>query len=95
MSAGLFVIVYDVTSDPRRDRLFHMLKEYGVPLQKSAFEARLTELERRSLLARAERILDWNVDRFTCYAIGREQEQRTAKIGPPRPELPDGEVVII
>ena len=95
MSARLHVIIYDVVSDARRDKVFQLLKEYGVPVQRSAFEARLTELEHRSLLARVEKLLDSRIDRFACYTIGKAEEPRIKSLGVPRPEIEEGEVVIV
>ncbi len=88
MSASMLtVLVYDVVSDARRARLHALLKQYGVPVQKSAFEARLTVREREQLLQRVGRLLDAREDRFILYPIGREQEERVSVIGVARPEL--------
>lgn len=88
MSASMLtVLVYDVSSDARRNRLHALLKQYGVPVQKSAFEARLTPREREQLLERVARLLDAKADRFVLYSIAREQEERVAVVGTPRPEL--------
>ncbi len=88
MSASMLtVMVYDVASDARRNRLHALLKQYGEPVQKSAFEARLTPREREQLLQRAARLLDEKHDRFVLYPIAREQEARVAVVGTPRPEL--------
>ena len=95
MKPGLYVVVYDVVDDRRRDRLFHLLKEYGTPFQKSAFEARLTEHDRRSMLARAARVVDLSTDRFACYPVARVEEPRITCLGLPRPEVGPGEVEIV
>lgn len=95
MKPCLYVVVYDVVSDRKRDRLFHVLKEYGTPLQKSAFEARLTEHERRSMLARAGRVIDPATDRFACYPVPSSEESRIACLGLPRPEIEPDLVLIV
>lgn len=81
----LVVVVYDVATDRSRRRLFQLLKQYGVPVQKSAFEARLTVRERESLLREAARLIDPATDRITLYPIAAPQEKGIGHIGPPRP----------
>ncbi len=83
----LTVLVYDVALDRRREKLYALLKEYGVPVQKSAFEARLTIWERRRLLERATAILDPNEDRFVIYVIPGDREASIVSLGLPRPEV--------
>ncbi len=83
----LTVCVYDVRSDARRRKLHALLKQYGVPIQKSAFEARLSEAERRRLIARARRLVDEKTDRFVVYVVAASQEAQIACIGEPRPKI--------
>jgi CRISPR-associated endonuclease Cas2 len=91
----LTVLVYDVVSDTRRARLHALLKQYGQPIQKSAFEARLTAREREQLLRRVERLLDAREDRFVLYGITHDQEERIAVIGVPRPVLTDATFFLV
>ncbi len=42
----LVVMVYDVVGDRRRDKLHSLLSKWGVAIQKSAFEARLTPADK-------------------------------------------------
>lgn len=85
----LTVMAYDVVSDAKRNRLYALLKEYGVPVQKSAFEARLTAAERQELLRRVAALLDAATDRFVIYPISREQEDLVLTFGLPRPVVDD------
>jgi CRISPR-associated protein Cas2 len=88
MSAStLVVLVYDVGNDRRRRKLHALLKQYGVPVQESAFEARLTPSERGRLLERAAKLLVENVDRFVMYTVPKAHEQNIAVIGTPRPPI--------
>lgn len=82
----LWVIVYDVESDSRR-RLRALLKQYGEPVQYSAFEARLTRAERRALIERAGRIIDQNTDRLFLYPLVRAREDDVVELGQPRVEV--------
>ncbi len=86
---SLVVIVYDVASDARRSRLHRLLKQYGLPIQLSAFEARLQRSERRRLVARATELLDPAADRFVMYLIHRHLEGDIQVIGRKRPEITD------
>ena len=83
----LTVLVYDVSDDRKRNRLHGILKQYGVPVQKSAFEARLTPREREQLLRRVAPLIDEGRDRFVMYTLARDQEEKVAALGAPRPEI--------
>ena len=85
MRTRLTLMVYDVASDGRRGRLHRLLEQYGVAVQKSAFEARLGLADRRHLLRLVEGLLDPKEDRFALYVIGPAQEQHIAVIGDSRP----------
>ena len=90
MSASILtVIVYDVADDRRRTKLHALLKQYGVAVQESAFEGRLTPAERTRLLDRVEQILDTKADRFVLYTVPKDHEERIAVVGLARPAIPD------
>ena len=80
-------MIYDVVDDRRRNRLFKLLKQYGLPLQKSAFEARLERGERKRLLIQVENLIDPKMDSFVMYSIGKEAEEKIVALGYPRPKL--------
>lgn len=86
---SLVLAVYDVANDRRRRKLHALLKQYGVPVQESAFEARLTRVERDRLLERAARILDEAEDRFVVYLVPKTHEPSIMVLGVPRPLLQD------
>jgi CRISPR-associated protein Cas2 len=88
-ASTLVVMVYDVADDKRRRRLNLLLQQYGVAVQESAFEGRLTRRERERLLARVAQVLDAAADRFSLYPIPRSHEREVVSVGLPRPELPD------
>jgi len=83
----LTVLVYDVVDDRRRGQLHALLKQYGVAVQKSAFEARLTPREREQLLRRVSALVDESTDRFVMYTLADEQEEKIAALGAPRPRI--------
>lgn len=53
---GLYLAVYDVTIDRERTRVAHLLEGYGLRIQKSAFELRLTKDQRASILEEIEKL---------------------------------------
>jgi len=87
----LVLIVYDIVSDRRRNKIHKLLCQYGVPVQDSAFEARLERAERRILLDSAARLIDPAEDSFNLYPIQKDAENGIVSLGKPRPpvELPD------
>ena len=87
----LVLIVYDVTSDRRRTRLHKLLSRYGVPVQESAFEARLERAEKTMLLDEIERLINKEEDAVNVYPIPKDVEEKVVELGKPRPkvEFPD------
>lgn len=83
----LAVIVYDVTCDRRRARLHRLLREYGVAVQRSAFEARLTPAEKAALVRQISAIVDPKEDSVIVYGVPHDQEERIAAVGAPRPPV--------
>lgn len=88
-TAMVMVFCYDVESDRRRRRVAALLEEWGVRVQKSVFEARLTDRQARALLARAARELGPR-DSLRMYALSAHGLARSAAIGAaPVPEQRD------
>jgi CRISPR-associated protein Cas2 len=85
----LTVMVYDITDDRRRRKMHALLLEYGVPVQRSAFEGRLTPSERRQLAERAAALVEPVSDTLVMYTVAREQERAIRALGLPRPQLPE------
>ena len=83
----LVVMIYDVVEDRRRTRLRKLLKNYGLPVQKSAFEARLERSERKHLLDLVARIINPREDSFVIYPISKTVEDSVVAIGLPRPDI--------
>ena len=85
----LTVMVYDVADDKRRKRLHALLKQYGVAMQESAFEGRLTVTERARVVSRVGRLIDPKADRFVMYTVPKDHEERIVALGLPRPQVDD------
>ena len=63
------IIIYDITDNKRRNRMAKFLEGYGVRVQKSAFEARLTKRRYTTMLIQAERIIDAETDSLRTYLL--------------------------
>ena len=63
------IIIYDITDNKRRNRMAKFLEGYGVRVQKSAFEARLTKMRYIAMLRRAEKIIDNETDSLRTYLL--------------------------
>jgi CRISPR-associated endonuclease Cas2 len=85
--ALLTVRVYDVADNTRRRKVHALLKQYGVAMQESAFEGRLTVNERARVVARVGRLLDLKADRFVMYTVPKDHEARVEELGIPRPKV--------
>ena len=83
----LTVMVYDISDDWRRRKMHALLLEYGLPVQRSAFEGRLTATERGRLAARATPFIDPASDMLVIYTVPREQERAIRALGMPRPPV--------
>ena len=53
-SSAKYVAVYDISDDKERDRVAKALEGYGIRVQFSVFECRLTSVQRKQLLGRID-----------------------------------------
>ena len=84
----LTVLIYDISDNSKRTRVYKLLKRYAAPIQKSAFEGRLSRREREAIMRLVGRNMDAESDRFVMYTIGSDQEKSIKVIGTPRPQHP-------
>ncbi|MBI4664156.1 MAG: CRISPR-associated endonuclease Cas2 [Verrucomicrobia bacterium] len=77
-----YVAVYDVTSDRERTRLAKVLEGFGLRVQYSAFELRLTPATRKTLLRRVE---DLKLESGFLYLYRRAGNHDRAAVG----QVPD------
>lgn len=78
----LTVFCYDVAEDRARRRVSAILEEHMVRVQRSVFEARLSEAAAGRLAEAVARELD-RCDSLRVYAIGAGSRRRCFAIGPP------------
>lgn len=75
------IIAYDI-SDPRRlVRIGKMMKDYGVRVQKSIFEAEIDERRFREMKTRIERLIDSRVDGVKYFPLCDRCADRPIAIG--------------
>lgn len=55
-SGALYLAVYDVTENRERTRLAKVLEAYGIRVQRSAFEVRVTRAQRETLLRQLQQL---------------------------------------
>jgi CRISPR-associated protein Cas2 len=72
----MIVIAYDISNDPRRTRLFKMLKRYGTPVQESVFECHLTPNQFVQMRQEIELLIDPSVDQVRYYELCNTCERR-------------------
>ena len=65
----LYVIVYDIPDDGRRNQLFKALKGYGTRVQYSVFEAHLNKTQFENLKRDVVGIIDSSEDSVRCYTL--------------------------
>lgn len=63
------LIIYDIIDDKKRNRMAKFLEGYGVRVQKSAFEARITQKNFNEMLERATKIIDATKDSLRAYLL--------------------------
>ncbi|HHT77604.1 MAG TPA: CRISPR-associated endonuclease Cas2 [Clostridiaceae bacterium] len=65
------LVIYDITDDKRRGKLFTTLKKYGVQVQKSAFECRISEEKNKLMLKQLTSIINEKYDLLRVYRLSR------------------------
>ena len=66
------LIIYDIVSTKRRNKLVKFLQGYGVRVQKSAFEAIVQKRQYREILQKIGTYLDGKEDSIRIYRIPEE-----------------------
>ncbi len=66
-----YIIAYDITRERRRRRVAHLLKNYGVRIQKSIFECRLGKNSLKELVKRLDELMDRQEDSIIVFPLCR------------------------
>ena len=77
----IVLVIYDITNDKRRTKMVRCLERYGVRVQKSAFEAFLTERKYDELVARTTHLIDPYTDSLRIYLLANHTSVRSWGVG--------------
>ena len=77
----IVLVIYDITDNKRRTKMVKCLERYGVRVQKSAFEAFLTERKYDELIARTTHLIDPYTDSLRIYLLANHTSVRSWGIG--------------
>ena len=88
----LFLIIYDIVDNKKRLAFAKKLNGYGFRVQKSAFEAMITESLYRKLIDEIPRMIDKELDSVRVYKIRGSGEVNLFGVSP---AIADEEVIII
>lgn len=75
------LIIYDISSTKRRNKMVAFLEQYAVRVQESAFEGALTERQYEALSACAPKIIDETTDSLRIYITSDTKSARMWGIG--------------
>ena len=86
------LVIYDIVSNKRRVKFAKKMNGYGFRVQKSAFEAMITEKLYGELIDCIPKLIDKTTDSVRIYKIRGQAEVSLFGIGP---IIEDEEIVII
>lgn len=76
-----YLAVYDIADGRRLNRTAAILKDYGVRVQKSVFELRLSDSRLEEMLCRLRGVLDERVDGIKIFPLCEACLQRRYRLG--------------
>ena len=77
----IVLVLYDITDDRRRTRMVKCLERYGIRVQKSAFEAFLTEKKYERMMELTSGLIDPATDSLRVYLLANHTSVRSWGIG--------------
>ena len=80
------VIIYDVANNKRRYRVIKVLERFGVRVQKSVFEANLSEKQWEQIIKEVGYWLNEEEDSFRMYDISGCRKEITLGLDVPPPD---------
>jgi len=90
----LYVVIYDISDDKRRRRVFNLLEGYGQRVQFSAFECVLNDRKFEELRSRLIKVVKVNEDSVRFYPISKHTLGQVIVWGePPLTQMPSSVVV--
>lgn len=83
MKGMFYIICYDTPSDKRRRKLYKMLKNYAVSVQKSVFETFLDGPTFDQMMKKIYALMDSSSDSVRVYSMSRKAQKRMHVLGFP------------
>lgn len=77
----IVLVIYDITDDRRRTRMVKCLERYGIRVQKSAFEAFLTEKKYERMMELTSGLIDPVTNSLRVYLLANHTSVRSWGIG--------------
>lgn len=90
----LYVVIYDISDDRRRKRVFNLLEGYGRRVQFSAFECVLNDCKFEELRSRLAKVVRMDEDSVRFYPISRHTLGQVVIWGEPPLSQGSGSVVV-
>ena len=90
----LYVVIYDISDDKRRRRVFNLLDGYGQRVQFSAFECVLNDRKFEELRARLAKVVKMDEDSVRFYPISKHTLGQVVIWGVPPLTQMSGSVVV-
>nr|WP_286396874.1 CRISPR-associated endonuclease Cas2 [Pseudanabaena mucicola] len=90
----LYVVIYDVSDDKRRKRVFNLLEGYGRRVQFSAFECLLNDRKFEELRVRLAKVVKMSDDSVRFYPISRHTLGQVVIWGEPPLSQPPSSVIV-
>lgn len=90
----LYVVIYDISDDKRRRRVFNLLEGYGRRVQFSAFECVLDDRKFEELRSRLVKVVKMDQDSVRFYPISRHTLGQVVVWGEPPLTQSSGSVVV-
>lgn len=86
----IVLIIYDIIDNKRRNAMVHCLNKYGMRVQKSAFEAYVTQKKYDKLVNESKNIIDIETDSLRIYLLADHTSVRSWGVG----DIHDEDVII-
>ncbi len=71
MSLAKYLICYDITDPKRLRRVHHAVRDLGLPIQFSVFEAELNTKQLAQLITQLTRLIEVTEDKIMIYQLNR------------------------
>lgn len=76
-----YVIAYDIVCDKRRNKVSHILKDYGERINYSVFECQISSKTFDQLKKRIHKEIDLNEDSVLFFRLCLECKKKTESMG--------------